>query len=824
MGTPVGHELPTGVLTFLFTDIMGSTELLRSLGESYSDVLATHHELIRAAIADHHGYEVDTEGDAFFVVFTAASDAVAAALSAQQSLQAHPWPGAPVRVRMGLHTGVAALTSTGYVGMAIHEAARVASAAHGDQVVLSEATRAAVGPDLPAEATLRDLGLHRLKDFAEPQHLHQLCHPALPADMPPLRTLGAHNLPSPATSFLGRGREIADLSALLVRDDVRLVTASGPGGVGKTRLALAVGAAVAARFHDGVRLVELAAIADSSTLPAAIADAVGLPELQGDRRDVVDRLRDLDLLLVLDNFEHVLDGAALVARILTSCPGITVLVTSQAVLAIQGEHVFTVPVLAVPSSDDVGLDALQDCASVDLFEARAREALPGFRITPDSAPAVAELCRRLDGLPLAIELVVPWLKLFQPAVLLDRLDDRLELLRGGPDREARHRTLKAAIGWSYDLLGEAEQALLRHLSVLVGGFDLAAAEAVSGVAGATLLEAFAGLLNRSLVTVVESPGSESRWSVLESIRAFGLAALEEEDEAAAARERHAAYFVEVAQQEAPRLAGPLRAQSLERLGRDDDNLRAAREWLIAGGHGPRALDFTSALGWFWYPRGRFDEGRQSLERALALPTDSAHAPARGRALTAAARLCYYTNRFEPARVMAEEAVEIAREHALELDLANALYVRALAAQGVGDPAAADFAREAVAHMRSTGDRWGLALTLFYLGTVCVFLGPPEAVAPALAESEALFRELGDSWGVGGTLFYRGVMARRDGTLAEAHTLVDESVQMFRPSGDRWRLMAALDTLAQLTADGGGDPTALRAEAAALRHQLGIAAS
>ncbi len=821
---PLPEVMPSGTLTFLFTDIEGSTRLLRALGDSYLDVLASHHMLIRSAIAAHRGHEVQTDGDAFFVVFEDPSDAVAGALAAQLALLEHHWPDGDLRVRMGLHTGTATLASTGYVGMAIHEAARLAAAAHGGQVLLSDATRALIGNQLPSAASLRDLGLHRLKDFDEPQHVHQLCHPALPEGLPPLRTLAAHNLASSLTPLLGRQRELDDVNALIGHDDIRLLTLTGPGGIGKTRLALAAGEASAHRFRDGVRFVPLAPVADPDLVASAIARAVGLPELQGHPRDVVDRLRDMELLLILDNFEHVLVAGALVGSILEGCRGITALVTSQAVLGLRGERTFPLSTLTIPPPGDSSLEDLQASPGVALFEARAHDAHPQFHLTDENIPAVADICRRLDGLPLAIELAAPRVKLFDPQTLLARLDDRFAVLTGGgPDRASRHQTLEAAIGWSYDLLDDVEQALLRDLSIFVDGFGLEAAEDVAGTAGAAFLNAFASLLDKSLITATKPHAGEMRSSMLESIRAFGHAKLDQAGATAELGERHAAYFVGLAQREAPALTSASRGDALDRLDSDHGNLRSAFEWLIAADRAVDALELAAALGWFWYHRGHFDDGRRSLHRVLSMTGDVRSSPVGGQALTAAARLAYYTSDFDQARNMSDEAIGIATEHGDSRGLAYALYVRALAAQGVSDPTATAFAQDAVAQMRTTSDQWGLALALFYLGTVAIFVGPRKVVLPALAESETIFRELGDSWGVGGALFYRGVISRSRGALAEAKGLIEESVEMFRASGDRWRLMSALAALGELTSEMGGEAAALQLEAKTLRRQLGIAA-
>lgn len=816
------NVLPAGTLTFLFTDIEGSTRLLRALGEAYADVLATHHDLIREAVVAYDGFEVGTEGDAFFVVFERPADALGAALAAQRSLLSHRWPVADVRVRMGVHTGDAVLAATGYVGMAIHQAARIAAAAHGAQVLVSDATRSLVGGDLPPGAGLADLGLHRLKDFDEPQHIHQLCHRELPADLAPLRTPGAHNLPTPPTPFLGRAAELEALGQLVCADGSRLVTVSGAAGIGKTRLVIEAAKASANRFKDGARFVALAAVENPDDVPWAIAQAVGLPELQGQPLDLPERLRDFELLLVLDNFEHLLEAAPLVARVLSTCPGLKALVASRALLGLRGEHAFPVSLLATPDPDESSVEALCAMEAVVFFAVRAREAHPQFALTDANAGTIAEICRRLDGLPLALELAAPRLRLFSPEALLGRLEDRFALVAGGgSDHPSRHQTLEAAIAWSYDLLDEEEKALLSELAVFAGGFGLEAAEAVTSASGRSFLSLFASLLDKSLVSTMASAPGDVRFSMLETIRAFALVRLNATGTAPLIRDRHAAYFLDRAQGAAPALASAARESALRQLDAENNDLRAAIEWSIDAGKAQAGLGLASSLGWFWYHRGAFEEGRRLLDGVLAMPDRSAP-PLEAQALTAAARLAYYQADHDAAVLLADEAIAIARHGGLVADLGFALYVRALAAQGLGDPAAVGFAQEAVAELRRTTDRWALAVGLFYLGVVAVFVGPEDVVLPALAESEALFRELGDSWGVGGALFYRGMIRLRHGDLATAEPLIEESVAMFRPSGDRWRLMTALAFLADVTNELGGDPTPLRAESETLRRQLGLA--
>ncbi|HLX33464.1 MAG TPA: adenylate/guanylate cyclase domain-containing protein [Gaiellaceae bacterium] len=600
-------ELPTGTVTFLFTDIEGSTRLLKELGDGYGDVLAEHRRVLRDVWQEYDGVEVDTQGDAFFVAFSRATQAVAAAARAQSALA-----GGPVKVRMGLHTGEPVAGGEGYVGFDVHRAARIAAAGHGGQVLLSQATADLAGADV------RDLGLHRLKDLSAPERIFQLGTD----HFPPLKTLHETNLPVPATPFLGREQEVGHVAELLQRSDVRLVTLTGPGGSGKTRLALQAAAAAGDDYVHGVWWVPLSAIADPGLVGAAASQALGSDDV------VAAAVGDKRLLLVLDNFEHLVDAAPLVAETIGSCPHLTVLVTSREPLHIDGEW-------------EVAVDPLREREAVALFLQRAVAVRSDFAANGE----VIEICRRLDCLPLAIELAAARVKVLALPALLERLEQRLPLLAGG-SRSApeRQRTLRATIAWSIELLTPEEQATFAKLAIFAGGCTLEAAEEICGAD----VDAIASLVDKSLVR-----HSGDRYWMLQTIREYAAELLEEGGEGDAVRDRHAAYYLALAE----RTYAERFEQSVRRLEPENDNLRAALDHLEASA--PSAyLQLAGALGRFWNATARYAEGARRLEGALASARDDG--PQKARAVGLLGGLDTMMGRFSAAVSRLDEAVEFWR--------------------------------------------------------------------------------------------------------------------------------------------------------------------
>src|SRR5438093_3655917 len=645
------RDLPSGTVTFLFTDIEGSTKLLRELGERYSATLAEHRRVLREACAHHGGVEVRTEGDAFFVVFRSPKKATAAAAEAQAALEA-----GPVRVRMGVHTGEPVISEGDYVGLDVHLAARVAACGHGGQVVLSADTRALLDDAAP----LTDLGEHRLKDFDEPVPLFQLGE----ARFPPLKTISNTNLPRPASSFVGREREVAEVLSL-IRDGARLLTLTGPGGSGKTRLAIEAAAELLPDFKAGVFWAGLAPLRDAALVTETIAQTLGA------RDDLTGHIAERELLLLLDNFEQVVDAAPELSSLLEACPNLKLLITSRELLRLQGEIEYAVPPLAEPEA-------------VELFCTRSRLA---------GNETIAELCRRLDDLPLAVELAAARTSVLTLGQILKRLSKRLDLLKGGRDAEPRQATLRATIEWSYDLLSDDEKALFARLAVFAGGCTLEAAEEVAEAD----LDVLQSLVDKSLVR-----HTADRFRMLETIREFALERLEESGEAEGMHRRHAEHFLALAEEAEPSILGGTPGEWLEKLEREHDNLRAALNRLEASGETERVLRLAGALKEFWGVKGHLTEGRRLLETALG--ADERPTAARAKALNGAADL----------------------------------------ATGRGDPATARLrAEEALALHRTLGNTWGTAYSLLLIGIAATNGGDLASAREALEESVRLFRELGD---------------------------------------------------------------------------------
>ncbi|HJP65860.1 MAG TPA: adenylate/guanylate cyclase domain-containing protein, partial [Actinomycetota bacterium] len=639
---------PTGIVTFLFTDIQGSTQLLHELGSTYGDVQTQHQRILREAVAAGNGAEIRTEGDSFFVVFANPAEAVGAAVTAQRNLAEATWPhGEPLLVRMGLHTGEGRLHQGDYLGIDVNRAARIAAASHGGQVVISDATRGLVQHHLPEGVGVRDLGEHRLRDLPHPEHLFDLVIAGLPSDFPPLKSLDArpNNLPPEVTSFVGRADDLDALIDLLRTE--RLVTLTGPGGTGKTRLSLQAAHRVLPDFSDGAFFVDLSPLTDPDLVPSAVAHALGVTEdpQRSTMESIREHVRSRQILVVLDNFEQVVGAAGVAPQLLDAGPDVTVLVTSRIPLHVYGEQEVAVQPLALPDPALADAEQLSQYEAVALFIDRARAVRRDFEVTNENAPAVAELCVRLDGLPLAIELAAVRVKLLSPEEILARLGEGLPLLTGGArNLPERQRTLRSTIAWSYDLLDGPERQLFARLAAFSGGATLEAVDAVAnpgGELGVDTLDGTASLLDMSLIRRTET-GAEARFGMLETIREFATERLAETDEVLV-RRRHAEYFLQLAEEAEPHFIGEDALAWLDRFEREHDNIRTVLRWAISNEEPALGLTLGAAIWRFWFQRGHLREGYAWMSRLLELPSAADHPAALARGHAGAGGLVYWMN-------------------------------------------------------------------------------------------------------------------------------------------------------------------------------------
>lgn len=724
-------DLPVGTVTFLRTDVEGSMAQMRTLGAAWDEENARHLAIVRTAVAAHDGVVVRTEGDALFAAFGEAGAALDAAVDAQRSLHDATWTTPDgIRVRIGLHSGEAHLAGDDYGGFEVNRSARVAAAGHGGQIILSESARALVADRLPDGVTLVDLGSHQLRDVPRPERLTQVDVAGLPSTFPPPRTGGrvAGNLGERLTPFVGRADELATIAALAER--ARLITLHGPGGIGKTSLATEAARQIAPRFEDGAWFVPLAEVDDPAAVSAAIAHAIGL--FDGPERTAASALLPYltgrALLLVLDNFEHLLDGSNVVTAIVRAAPACQVIVTSRAPLHVSGEH--EVPV--APLADD----------AVTLFTDRARAVRPGWE-PGAAAPVVDEICRLLDHLPLGIELAAARIALLSPEVIRDRLAARLPLPGPGTrDAPARQRTLEGTVAWSHDLLEPELQVLLQDLGVFEGGFDL---DQVREVAPASdprrdRLDDLLELADRSLIVAVADTHDRVRFRLLRTIQSFALGRLVAAGREPAARRRHAEAFAALGAAAHPHLNTSRHAATLDRMEPDMPNMRAADRWAIESDEGDVALRLVADQWRFWHAFGQMQEGRTLTESALAMPSAAAPSVARAWAAAAAGSLAYWQADTQTARDWYEEQIRLAR---------------------------------------IVGDERCLADGLFNLGHVAFVSEEDEAVQLAYIDDViARFRDLGDERTEVRAAWARGVLALGNGRPQEALATLEAGLEAF----------------------------------------------
>ncbi len=828
----VDRQLPTGTATFLFTDIENSTRSVQALGtERWQDVLTDHARIIRAAAGANGGVEVRTEGDSFFYVFPLAPAAVEAAVEAQRRIGTHTFPhGATVRVRMGMHTGAATVapgeSGTDYVGFDVHRAARIAASGHGGQILVSEATRGLIDRSLPADVTLRDLGEHHLKDLARPERIHQVVAPGLADRFPPLRTLDAipNNFPTQLTSFIGRRHEIDEGLRLLAA--TRLLTLTGPGGTGKTRLALQVGAEAAGEFPGGAYWVPLATIRDPDLVGAEIATTLGLPD-NGDRpmRDrLVERVRDRKALLVLDNFEQVIAAGPFVADLLRECPLLKIIVSSRTALRVYGEQELPVPPLGLPDLAHLPpIASLSQFEAVRLFIERAANVKPDFQVTNENAPAVAQICTMLDGLPLAIELAAARIKILTPAAMLERLEQGLGMLAGGArDLPARQQTLRGAIGWSYDLLDEGLRRVFERLSVFAGGGELPEIEPVvaCGDLGVELIDGLATLVDQSLLRQRDVAGAP-RFLMLQTIREYAADRLAERPDRREVERRHAEAYLAFADRTGPKMSGAQDVSQLDALEREQDNFRAALGWCVEQAETSLALRYLYALWRFWQMRGHLREGRAQADRVLALPDAASHAGEHAKALEAAGGIAYWQGDVEATKRFYRAAYDTWKELGDKHELANAAYNLSFPDSFEGQERSlldrsAEHLTEALALFREVGDRRGVANTLWALSDNLNQRDRTDEALALLEECIGLFEELGDWFGRAWALYGKslGLIVKRD--LAGALAVQREALERFAEHRDASGVPLLLDAIALTAFTAGDRQRALRLHGAAMK--------
>lgn len=850
MSQPSPFPFPTGTITFLFSDIEGSTKLWDTYPSIMQVAVARHDALLRQAVQENHGYLFKTTGDGIAAAFSTAEQGLAMALAAQQALATEVWTEPVVlRSRMGLHTGAAQLRDGDYFGPTLNRCARLMSAGHGGQILLSDATQELCRDVLPAYATLLVLGEHRLKDLIRPETIYQLIHPTLVEVFPALRTLNnpalPNNLPQQLTSFIGREKPLADVAELLGK--TRLLTLTGIGGTGKTRLSLQVAADALEQYPDGVWLIELASVSEPTLVPQTIASVLGLKEQSGQTisQTLIEHLKEKCLLLVLDNCEHLVSACAnIAALLLRSCPSVKILASSREALGIAGEQVYRVPSLSLPDPQQgkaATVESLSQFESVRLFIDRAQAVKPDFAVTNANAPALAQLCFRLDGIPLALELAAARARSMAVEQINERLDQRFRLLTGG-DRSAlpRQQTLRALIDWSYDLLSESERILLARLSIFAGGWTLSAAESACGfepVEDWEVLDILVSLADKSLV-ITDIENADSRYRMLETVRQYAHEKLgESSQETETVRERHVDWCVALLEEAKPKLQSPEQVAWLDRLELEHDNIRTAFDTCArgTGDENKRALAglrLAGAAKGFWQIRGYLSEGHEQTSRALetrqtlqlSITWDS-HLPVKkaiAEALRTSGGLAYTQGNYSAARSFYEESLAIMRELNDRIGIGLLLGDLGSTATLQGDlPRARLLLEDSLNIHRENGNRAQIAIASGNLGNIAAMGGDYSVAHSLFEEALTIHRELGNLDTASNVLGNMGNAMQEQGDYAAAQSLYEESLALARQVGNKLTMAFNLCSLGNIVAIQGsyGAAHSYTVESLVLFHEL-----